>query len=234
MPCWTTLTIFALIFVVTSVPVAAEEELLPLVSVPECASGPSLLTDFWLSDGSASLPEMTEVALCWSSAGLHISYFAYNDTFMKNTYQHCNDHLYNQEVMEVFIALGSEVPTRYIEVELSPSNVLFAAHIRNPYTNGTHMTHQLINCTNSGIQWNAHKSVPDSEWEGQLVLPWDLLGGVPTVESIFRANFFRLTMLDDVDVCDAQHCHYGAWSPTFRWPPAFHVSSAFGHLRILQ
>ena len=46
--------------------------------------------------------------------GLKLSIEAKNDTIQENAYVQCNDDLYNQEVVEVFIANSTKIPEQYV------------------------------------------------------------------------------------------------------------------------
>jgi len=147
------------------------------------------------------------------------------------------------QVMEVFIADQSAPmtpagdPTLYTEIELTPHNVLYVAKIHNPYGNGTDKHNTMIPCPASGINHTVERdpSDPNHTWIGKVQIPWTLVStkGKPAPEALYRVNFFRVAMVEDVDVCDADTCDFGCWSPTYTQPPSFHVTPYFGVMSLV-
>lgn len=146
------------------------------------------------------------------------------------------------QVMEMFIAdysapmtAGGD-PTLYTEIELTPHNVLYVAKIHNPYGNGTGKYNTMIPCSQSGIIHTVQPSGDDPHhtWIGHLQVPWALVStaGKPIPEALYRVNFFRVAMFDNVNICAADSCNFGCWSPTYTSPPSFHVTPYFGVMKI--
>lgn len=75
----------------------------------------------------ATPKERTEVRACWSSAYLHIRYEC-SDSFARSTFTKRDEPLYEQDVVELFIDEAGD-GRRYIELEISPHNVVFDALI---------------------------------------------------------------------------------------------------------
>lgn len=64
---------------------------------------------------------------------MHITFTAYNETnFFYNSSYTTNDPIYQYEVMETFIARGTNDPKTYMEFEIAPNNITFNAFIYNP------------------------------------------------------------------------------------------------------
>ncbi len=166
----------------------------------------------------------------------------------------------NVRVIQVFITPGVDDSAHYIELEVSPFNAMvraadvlwwftvrrrckpllcpgfrlqYLARITNQYLNGSVLNHTMIDCGSSGVK---HWTVPssyDHSFTAQVQLPWSLVSNVTAQgppSTVWRVNFFRVLMLEATDFCTPQECSYGAWSPTFVWPPAFHHSAYFGVL----
>lgn len=186
---------------------------------------------FVLSSGS-SIPPMhtTHSKLCYTHDGLYVLFEA-EDAFTYNPYKNCNDDLYEYDVVEMFIApgLGSPVsaPQHYVELEISPSGVLFESHIYNPYDTCHGINGTLIPCDGSGIV--AHTSTTPSGWEAQLFVPFSVISPTSPPPSTLAVNMFR------IDIVDSQGAEqFIAWSPTDTPEPCFHVPSKFGRLHLTQ
>lgn len=131
-----------------------------------------------------------------------------------------------------------------VQFEITPFNVTYMSLIGNPYMNGTNMTHDLVDCSTSGVQSSVTASNATHSWTATLKLPWSLIGNVsdsstpdrthlgnvgfaPLDIPVWRINLFRVLMLTDTDFCTPSTCWYGAFSPTFVNPPAFHYPAYF-------
>ncbi len=132
------------------------------------------------------------------------------------------------------------------------------AYITNPYGNGTDKSNVLVDCNASGIRHTTRMDHSAGEFSATMLIPWPLINGDASVDSssasssrslvnaatgststaqagdVFMGNFFRVVMAQNVSDCDPTTCAYGAWSPTFRTPPAFHVSTDFGEMRLVS
>ena len=196
------------------------------------------------SNGSAPFPARTSVAVCHDDTMLQLAYTSLDDPLLLNDRTKCNSDLYNQEVVEVFVSEGSAAPEHYLEVELSPRNLLYVSQIKNPYRNGSDLSHRLVGCEQSGVRHLVHAG--GNSWNGTLSIPLSLIHAASQpwtntsalaprvgVADVYRINFFRVLALDKVESCTADTCAYGAWGPTFRYPPAFHVPTAMGYAKVV-
>jgi len=209
----------------------------PCLAVPDCATSVVTVQSIEFSDGHATFSQKTSISVCFTADVLRISWIFSDDTYLRNDYKNCNDDLYNQEVGEVFVAPGWTDSTVYYEVELSPNNVLFVSKISNPYLNGS-ITGQPVPCAQSGITTSAKTNPSAQSWQGQLNLPYSLIAktfnknyeySAPPFQ-VWRINLFRIGMTHNTSTCSASSCIYGAWSPTFKNPAAFHYPIYFGVL----
>ena len=83
------------------------------------------------TDGKAA-KQATEVKLKFDDQFLYVEFECYDNLFvLQNGYLEHNSEMYNQEVFEIFIASGKEIPLRYLEIEINPNNALFVAWIEN-------------------------------------------------------------------------------------------------------
>lgn len=116
---------------------------------------------------------------------------------------------------------------------------MFQSLIVNPYMNSSDMSRYPVDCATSGVESDVEASNATHEWAAEVKLPWGLIGDVkpPSITSgealrgpstpVWRFNLFRVLMLADTDNCDPQSCAYGAFSPDFISPPAFHYPEYF-------
>lgn len=190
------------------------------------------------TDG-ALMPQKTIVSLCHDSDTLWIMFTCQQDPFWKQTtpVQH-NSDLWQQEVFEVFIAEGSETPTRYLEIELNPNNALFVGWVDNPTREGDANTLTMIPYEQSGVQHRITDSGPDW-WQGELGIPLSLLAsGTLRASRQFRINFYRIILTQSQTnpdwTCSPSNASFQCWSPTFSGAtPRFHRPDSFGHLHLL-
>lgn len=117
----------------------------------------------------------------------------------------------------------------YLEVEISPHNVLFYSKIFNPNLNCTNLEGSLQQCAGSGLKWDA--GIEDVYWWVYLQVPFYLLGapgGATQLQAIpytWKGNFFRIDILNDVR-------EFSCWSPTYTSPACFHRPEYFGDLSL--
>ena len=130
------------------------------LKVGKCApgglpSGAPEVTQLELATGPGAFPYETEVSMCWDEHALRLFWSARNDSQLLNSYRACNSETWNQEVVEVFVGAknpGTGLLTKYLEVELTPYNILYVARITNPDGTGKNKTNKMISCLESGIQ----------------------------------------------------------------------------------
>lgn len=129
--------------------------------------------------------------------------------------------LWEEEVVEVFLAAGGEVPSRYFEIEVNPLGTLFDAVVHNP--EGRRATMRV------DPTWDppglAARVVRDAceGWIAEIALPWADCFPEGTPASL-RANFFR------VERPRGGTSEFSCWSPTLSDPPDFHRPECFGIL----
>ena len=133
--------------------------------------------------------------------------------------------LWQEEVVELFVAPGAETPRRYAELELNPAGALFDALVDSPHgdRNGMRVDRDW-SC--AGLVTEARLRADGSGWSARFVLPWRALAGdaEPALASIWRANFFR------IDRPRNAPAEFSAWSPTGIRPADFHRPARFGIL----
>jgi len=249
-----------------------------VLRVPHCMDGNSFVKQFKSIDGRAEPPSAgsahhaaaedttpwkarTEVQLCWVKTGLQLSFQAKDDKqlTLKSNYTKCNSRIFNQEVMEFFIAPGAAHPTRYTEIDVSPNNVRFVAEVSKPLDSWVNSTTRYFpeTCTaetpcdcreeKSGVISTTRKFLGDRNrkhsWASQLTVPWAAIGAgaadLPTrnASATFRGNFYRIAIVNasrldgEKGECPATPNGACAYGA---WVPtgstSFHVADRFGTL----
>ncbi|MFK7695052.1 carbohydrate-binding family 9-like protein [Paenibacillus sp. HJGM_3] len=162
--------------------------------------------------------EPTDVRTSWDDDALYIR-FDCQDDYAVADYTRRDDPLYDQDVVEVFIdeeGLGR----RYIELELSPRNVVFDAIIEN--VNGK---------ITVDTDWDAEDMTTHVWEEGgrrvyELRLPFAHFAKKPEAGTEWRINFYR------IDEDRNRKRHFQAWSPT--GAVDYHIASRFGTIRFVK
>ncbi len=176
--------------------------------------------------------QTTLVNLKTDNQFLFIEFECKNDPFVsQNTYLEHNSEMYNQEVFEIFIAPGKNVPLRYLEIEINPNNALFVAWVENPTAEAPNKL-EFIDHNNAGIIHGVQKGA--DFWTGFLTIPLSLLGNV---EENYRLNFYRIVSKQSQQnsdwKCNILNCDFTCWSSTKSGDtPRFHRPEAFGILEI--
>jgi len=192
------------------------------------------------TDGAA--PRLaTTVAAMWDDEALTLV-FAANDDLVVATHHKHDAPLYEEDVVEAFLA-----PSRadeYFELEVNPLGTTFDARIESPDgVRATMKTDLGWTCTDlfaavrkSGSVAGGRFPVAGPNGDRQLVtgndlmeivmrIPFAALGcAAPKSGDEWRANFFRIDRHPSGD-------EFSAWQPTMKTPADFHVAAAFGVLR---
>jgi len=133
-----------------------------------------------------------------------------------------DDALWEEEVVEVFLAPGAGDPMAYVEIQVNPLGTIFDARVANP--EGRRETMRVDRSWDlRGIAVAIERS--RTGWSASIGLPWNelTLGEPPPV---WRANFFRIERPRDGEG------EFSCWSPTRVDPPDFHKPRSFGRLLV--
>ncbi len=180
------------------------------------------ITPFVLADGSAPALQQTTVRVCFDDDALYVR-FDCEDRDIWGTYTQRDEPLFNQEVVEVMIAAGEDIPTTYFEFEISPNGVLFDAMIFNSNGSSENLKWDANwNCPN--LRWHAERDDAHAHWSAVLAIPWRALTNDARVPNMCRANFYRIERPRDSET------EYSCWSPTLTNPADFHRPARFGIL----
>lgn len=170
----------------------------------------------------------TSVAAWFDDAYLNVLFSA-GDDHVEATYLAHDAPLYEEDVVEVFLA--PEELTRYFELEVSPRGTIFDARIESP--DGERATmHVDRGWTCEGLIATVRRVTESdgaSSVDTLLRIPFASLGRPAPVDGeTWRANFFR------IDRHDRHGDEFSAWQATMRNPADFHVPAAFGVLRFAR
>jgi hypothetical protein len=178
-----------------------------------------------LVDGGGAPVQATVVRLAWDEEALYVR-FDCEDRDAWGTFRNRDEPLWQEEVVEVFLAPGEEDPVDYAEFEVSPLGVVFDARIHNPTSLRKDMTADVAwDCP--GLRWQAGRGdnrEGRQDWWAELTIPWQ---GITTDRPrLWRANFYRVERPRDGET------EYTAWSPTLTRPADFHKPARFGLLEL--
>jgi len=160
------------------------------------------------------------VKTCYDSDYLYVSFINY-DQNISTTYTKRDEHLWKDEVVEVFIDTDEGLST-YIEIEISPKNIQFDSYIvdtldidliETPKYNIAGLKSAVL--VNGTVNNNQDT---DISWTVEIAIPLEEIGA--TNKNEFSINFYR------VDGDNKGPGSY-AWSPTFG---KFHSPSRFGKI----
>ena len=185
----------------------------------------------------------TEVRLLWNGEYLYVGFLCY-DQDIWGTIRERDGNIYDEEVVEVFLDPDCDLRT-YIELEVSPLNILFDAFVVNGKSHGQEMyvlrdwdseTLQHAVSVDGTAKTNSPAdrgavSPPDTSWSCEIAVPFkDLLTAPnipPKAGDIWRMNLYRI----DRGKTEAED-EYTAWSPTRKID--YHRPQHFGSLRFVE
>ena len=158
----------------------------------------------------------TSVAVWWDERYLSTLFAGDDDAVIASYFGH-DEPLWQEDVVEIFVAPGAA--TRYFEIEVNPLGTVFDAVIDSPDGIRTTMVTDL-GWTSEGL-FAATRRTPN-HFTTIIRLPFESLGATPAPGDPWRGNFFR------IDRHPARGDEFTAWQPTMRLPADFHVVAAFG------
>lgn len=181
-----------------------------------------LLPPFRLAENGRFAKQQTHTRICTDNVNLYVR-FDCDDIDIWGTYTQRDQPIYDEEVVELFLAPGPEDPTQYFEFEISPNGVLFDAKIINPQTKKSDI--QVITAWDCpDIQWTAVCNKEGNQWTAVLAVPWTAVAPSGPIPTVWRANFYRIERPRNAEP------EFSCWSPTLNNPTNFHRPSHFGTL----
>jgi len=169
----------------------------------------------------------TTVKTCYDDSTLYFA-FVCNDPDIWTSFTQRDEHLWEEEAVEIFIDVDNEIES-YVEIEVSPANVLFDSYIVDPENIDVPQT-ALFNLPGIKTAVNVSGTLnkrddTDDKWTVEIAIPFaDLTNkNISRVnkETDIKINFYRLDQNRDM-----QRMSY-AWSPT---GGRFHKPEVFGAL----
>jgi hypothetical protein len=175
------------------------------------------------TDGKPLPALASTVRALWTTSHLYLAFecpftrltvFADSQPGRERIGKQPGDHLWNRDVVEVFLNTDSAKPRVYAELQVSPKNEFFD---------------QIIGGGRGAANWNSgvKSAVRVDEacrvWRVELRVPLKSLGKLPVKPGTqWRGNF-----------CRKDHAHDAllAWRPTLK--PTFHVPARFGVLEFV-
>lgn len=159
--------------------------------------------------------EPTSFRACWSPEFVYIEVSCV-DHYAISRYTDRDEPLYEQDVVEVFIECGEEEGGPYIELEVSPNNILFDAKVWND-GNGS--------ISSIDVAWNmegleTEVKERDATRIYRMAIPTSHFAKKPAPGVSWRFNVYR------IDEDETGEREYQAWSPTLALN--YHVQSKFG------
>jgi hypothetical protein len=193
-------------------------------------------SDTWASGVAKS---ETCLTASYDARDLTLRFNATGDAVQRNAYDACNEDVFNQEVVEVFITsdVDQSPIEKYYEVELTPRGTPWIGLDSNPGGDRSNLTHVLQACNAVRTRIVARGA---GWWVGEVQLPFALIGGgkrMPDGSRHFRANFFRVQMNPGAWMgkpvtrgtpCGPNNCTYLCASCPTTAQPDFHQSKFFG------
>lgn len=173
----------------------------------------------------------TRVMTCHDDSTLYIAYVCH-DPDIWSRFTRRDEYLWTEEAVEVFIDVDA-VPETYVEIEVSPANVLFDSYIVDPQNIDIPATAAFdlpgirTAVTVTGTL-NMHAD-SDTSWQVEIAISWRDLAANPPVgmadAPMLRINFYRLDKNQGMESASY------AWSPT---GGRFHKPAAFGRLLLSE
>lgn len=183
------------------------------LDVPLCSSPDVPLLRFTYIDSQPD--DTTNATLCHDGTNLVVRWFS-RDKEIISTYGRCNDPLYKEDAVEIFIATPDSYPHHYFELEVSPRAQLFFADITNPNGTCSQLGTDYYPC--NAATYSASKTAVG--WDAEVKIQLSVIGrGV--VQKKFKVNLFR------IDYTTNAPTRYLTWQPTFASPPCFHKPAFF-------
>lgn len=215
-------------FVITAARVDGKMTVDGLLNEPEWQRAQTvLLRENRTGAAAADSAVLTRVKTCYDEYALFIGFIC-NDPDIWSTFAQRDEHLWKEEVVEVFLDVDRE-PDTYVEIEVSPANVLFDSYIVDPADIDVEATARFdLPNIQTAVSVNGtlnERNDRDNQWSVEIALPFaDLLGdaaGIVPGKTEWRINFYR------VNADQGTESMGYAWSPT---GGRFHKPSVFGTL----
>jgi hypothetical protein len=174
---------------------------------------------------SGAAPRLATAVAAYHDGRTLYALFRGADEEVVASMQERDDPLYEEDVVEIFLAPAE--PQRYFEIEISPIGTIFDAIIVSPRGVREGMrVDPTWDCEGLTTMIRLERR-PRGEGSLETLICiqfQSLVADPPAPRSRWRANFFR------IDRSVANGDEYLSWQPTLKKPADFHVIAAFGEL----
>ena len=132
------------------------------------------LPPFILANGSAPAQQQTTVRIGYDADNFYVR-FDCDDSDIWGKATARDSAIYDEEVVELFIAPGEEHPTFYYEFEVSPIGTMLDLDVHSPdLERRTLKANFAWDCP--GLQWSAERNDAANHWRAYIVVPWQSIG----------------------------------------------------------
>lgn len=182
-----------------------------------------LIKDFMNNSDNTLSPYKTEAKILYNNEYLFFAFRVIDDNIW-STKTRRDDHLWEEEVVEVFLRPNLNEPS-YIELELNPLGAIFDAYMLD---SATFLPFDSWNITNLmwavQVQGTVDGQPGDDEWTCEIAFP--LVNAVtapsipPKTGDTWYVNLYRAELKPEFALI--------SWSPTYR--DDFHIPGFFGKI----
>ena len=182
-----------------------------------------LIDEFVLNSSNTPSPYRTEARVLYDDRFVYFG-FRSEDENIWSTKTRRDDHLWEEEVVEVFIQPNEKEPS-YIEIEVNPRGAVLDAYMLDSTTTLPYDSWNMVD-----LKWAVNvqgtvDGVPgDTAWTCEIAFP--IINAVtapnlpPKAGDVWRMNLYRTESKPQFALI--------AWSPTYK--DDFHMPSFFGRL----
>jgi hypothetical protein len=178
---------------------------------------------FLLNDGTGLPATKTEARMLWDDQNLYFA-FECEDTDIFATMKVRDQHLWEEEVVEIFIDPDND-QQNYIELEINPLNTFLDLFVLKPIVPIPYESYNIpakwAVKVNGTINNSADK---DKGWTVELSIPLKEAVTAPHIPpnegDNWRLNLYRIERKPKEE--------YSAWSPTLK--PSYHTPGRFGEI----
>jgi hypothetical protein len=170
----------------------------------------------------------------WSDEGLFLRFDA-TDPDPWHTMTRRDEHLWEEEVVEIFLDLDSS-GRDYYELEISPANVVCDLRMISPWPDKKGDASWDLAGLSTRVRTHKGATGKTTGWTATALLPWSGFRSLPSARAIglppkpgdrWRFNLFRIKRPGGKQAPEKDAVEV-AWSPTGE--PSFHVPRAFRDL----
>ncbi|MEZ5038723.1 MAG: carbohydrate-binding family 9-like protein [Saprospiraceae bacterium] len=168
----------------------------------------------------------TYAQVAYDDAFLYVA-FSCNDQDIYSSFSKRDEHLWEEEAVEVFIDTDNE-PNNYVELEVSPKNILYDSYIVDPAKIDVPETLKYnLKAIKTAVKLSGtvdNRKDKDKNWTVEMAIPFAEIAKDFNPDQLplanWKINFYRINR-------DASPLKYMAWRPT---QGSFHQPQKFGQL----